>query len=287
MSSSNEKKQADSLTVFLKKLFKLRDNKKMSQEELINLVNEVQEDGSIDNSEGNLLRNVIEFGERRAEDILTPRGDIVAVSKDDDKKDIAKTFADTKFSRLPVFDENIDDIIGILNLKDFYDANGITSKKISKIITEPLFVQKSFPLDKLLKNLQVSKSHIAVVLDEYGGTVGIVTLEDVLEEIVGEIWDEHDDVIEDFKKIDENTFSVDGLLSFEDFCDFFELENEAESISVGGWIMEELGKIAEAGDSFSYENLIIKVTEVSGRRVSRVEVTKYEKQENSTEDEIV
>ncbi len=269
----------------LSKIFKLEDNKKMSQEELIMLVNEVQEEGSIDNNEGNMLRNVIEFSEQRAEDILTHRGDMAAVNINDDKKEIAKVFAESKFSRLPVYDESTDDIVGILNLKDFYTETGITTKKISKIITEPVFVQKSLPVDKLLKTLQAEKSHIAIVVDEYGGTVGIVTMEDILEEIVGEIWDEHDDIVEDFQKVSENEFLVDGLLSFEDFCDFFELENTAESISVGGWIMEELGKIAEVGDSFSYDNLDITVSEVDGRRVSKIKVIQNEKPKEEPEEE--
>ncbi len=266
-------------------IFHTSTDAKMSQEELLMLVDEVQQDGSIDNNEGNMLRNVIEFSEHRAEDILTHRGDVEAVSVDADKAEIAKVFAQSKFSRLLVYKDGIDDIVGVLHLKDFYTEDGITTKKISKIMTEPIFVQKALPINALFKKLQSSKSHMAVVVDEYGGTVGIVTLEDILEELVGEIWDEHDDVVEDFKKIGDNKYKVDGLLNLEDFCDFFEIEDESDSISVGGWIMEKLGKIADVGDSFSYENLDIKVTAVDGRRVSEIEVVQNKKEEKQEKEE--
>ena len=145
---------------------------------------------------GDLLKNAIEFNDMRAEDILTHRVDLEAVDIESTKEEIAEVFTQSKFARLPVYEDSIDNIIGILNMKDFYDGTGITAKSIRDIMTKPLFVLKSEKIDELLKLLQETKSQMAVILDEYGGTLGIVTLEDILEELVGEIWDEHDEVTE-------------------------------------------------------------------------------------------
>ena len=185
----------------ISKVFKLEGNTKMSQEELVLLVEEVEQDGTLDTDEGELIRNAIEFGEQEAEDILIHRVDIVAIDVEEDKEEIAKIFYKTKFSRLVVFEETIDNVVGIIHLKDFFTSEGITKKSIKEIMTKPPFIQKSEKLNDLLKILQKSKSHIAVVIDEYGGTLGIVTMEDILEEIVGEIWDEHDEVVETFRSI--------------------------------------------------------------------------------------
>ncbi len=261
---------------FLSKVLNIEESSKMSPEELIMLVDEVQQEGSFDDEDSELVRNAIEFAELKAEDILTHRVDLEAVSLDEDKMEIAKKFAQTGFSRLLVFDENIDNIVGIIHLKDFLTSDGVTKKKTKDVMTEPLYVQKSVPINDLLKILQKKKSHIAIVIDEYGGTLGMVTMEDILEELVGEIWDEHDEVVEDFKKIGENEYRVDGSVNFEDFCEFFGLEAEAESISVGGWAMELMGKIAENGDNFGFENLDITVLETDAHRIVTLGVKQIE-----------
>lgn len=253
-------------------IFKNDEDKKMSQEELLMLVQEVEEEGTIDNDEGELIRNVIEFSDRSAEDILTHRGDVEAVSIDTSKKEISRIFSDSKFSRLLVFEETIDNIVGVIHLKDFYNAGSIFTGDIKEIMTEPLFVQKSLKIDALLNALQTAKSHLAVVVDEYGGMVGIVTMEDILEELVGEIWDEHDDVTEDIKEVKENTYRINGLTNIEDFNEFFGTEIEAEGVSFGGWVMEKLDKIPELGDKFSFDNLDFTVTETDSRRASVIEV---------------
>jgi len=255
----------------LSKLFKIENSAKMSQEELLILVDEVEREGSIDTDEGDLLRNAIEFTEQRAEDILTHRVDLEAIPIEADKAEISKVFSETRYSRLLVYKESIDNIIGVIHLKDFYTENGITDKKIEDIIAVPLFVHKSEKISDLLKVLQTNKSHIAVILDEYGGTLGIVTMEDILEELVGEIWDEHDEVVEDFKKLDENKYYVDCSVNFEDFCDFFEIDSDSESISLSGWVMEQLGRIPENNDSFVFGNLNIKVTETDFHRATKLE----------------
>lgn len=242
------------------KLLKIEKHEKMSQQELLMLMDEVQEEGSIDQDEGDLLKNAIEFTELRAEDILTHRVDLEAVEADSSKHEIAQIFNISKFSRLPVYEGNIDNIIGIIHQKDFYNGDGITEKSIREIMTQPIFVLKTERINELLRLLQRNQSHVAVILDEYGGTLGIVTLEDILEELVGEIWDEHDEVTEQFLPIGENTFRVDCTVNFDDFCRFFRIESDSSSISLGGWVMELLGKIPETGDHFNFQNLSVTVS---------------------------
>ena len=258
----------------ISKVFNVQNDTKMSQEELLMLVDEVEQDGSIDSDESDLLRNAIEFSDRKAEDILTHRVDIEAVSVDADKEEIAKAFSQTKFSRLPVYKDNIDNIIGVIHQKDFYIGGGITQKPLEEIITSVLFVQESERLDDLLKMLQKHKTHVAVVLDEYGGTCGLVTMEDILEELVGEIWDEHDEIVEDYKQISDNHYIVDCTVNMEDFSEFFDINIETESISLSGWVMEQLGKIPEKDDSFTFENLAVKVIQIDSHRVVKVDVIK-------------
>lgn len=268
----------------ISKILKLEDNSKMSQEELIMLVEEVQQEGSIDDEEGELIKNAIEFGDLNAEDILTHRVDIEAVPVTADKSEIAKVFSQTRFSRLPVYEDTVDNIIGVIHLKDFYTPEGITKKDIRKVMTTPLYIQKFEMVDDLLKILQTNKSHMAVVIDEYGGTLGIITMEDVLEELVGDIWDEHDEVVEDFAKIGDNTYKVDCTVNMDDFCDFFDVEiEETESVSAGGWAMEQLGKIPENGDSFNYANLTVTVTGTDSHRVTEITVFVEEKTEDKEE----
>ena len=252
---------------FINLFFKPKNDDKMSQAELLMLVEEVQEDGSIDKNEGNLLRNAIEFTDLKAEEILTHRVDLEALPITASKKEIAKMFSTTKFSRLLVYKDDIDDIVGVLHLKDFYTVDGITDKPLDKIITPPIFIHRSEKISNLLKLLQSNKSHIAVVLDEYGGTLGIVTMEDILEELVGEIWDEHDDVTEQFKELSANKYLVDCDVSIDDFARFFDIDVESESSTVNGWITEKLDKIPVKGDSFVEENLKITVSDTDAHRV--------------------
>lgn len=258
----------------ISKVLHLESDSKMSQDELLMLVEEVREGGTIDSEEGDLLKNAIEFNDMRAEDILTHRVDLEAVDIESTKEEIAEVFTQSKFARLPVYEDSIDNIIGILNMKDFYDGTGITAKSIRDIMTKPLFVLKSEKIDELLKLLQETKSQMAVILDEYGGTLGIVTLEDILEELVGEIWDEHDEVTEEYIPIGENRWRVDCSVNLDDFCDFFGIETDSTTISLGGWVMEQLGKVPEAGDSFEFECLSVSVVETDGQRVTFIDVEK-------------
>ncbi len=265
------------------KILKTESDTKMSQEELLMLVDEVEQDGSIDQNEGELLRNAIEFTELEAEDILTHRVDLEAVPITATKEQIAEIFSETKFSRILVYEESIDNIVGVIHLKDFYTGNGITGKKIKDIISPTIFVLKNEKISPLLRQLQKNKSHIAVVLDEYGGTYGIVTMEDILEELVGDIYDEHDDVVEEFNQVSDHRFEADCSMDLDEFGDHFDIEVESEMVSLGGWVAEQLGRIPEVGDSFSYQDLEITVTEAENHRAEQVSILRHEKKEEPIE----
>lgn len=266
-------------------IFKVKDDKEdnMAQEELRIMVDEAEQEGEIDSDEGDLLRNAIEFSDLKAEDILTHRVDLEAVPVDAAKKEIAQKFTETRFSRIPVYEENIDNIIGVIHQKDFYVGSGVTTAAIKDIISPVLFIHQSENIDDLLKKLQKEKSHIAVVVDEYGGTLGIVTMEDILEELVGDIWDEHDEVIEEYRRIEDNVYLVDCNVNFDDFCAFFEIEAESDSVSLGGWVAEQIGNIPDVNDSFAFENFVITVTEVDSHRAATVKVEKQELSDSADE----
>ena len=266
----------------ISKIFGNKENTTMSQEELLLIVDEVEQEGVIDQDESELLHNAIEFSELCAEDILTHRVDLEAVSVDADKAEIAHVFSTTKFSRLLVYEDSIDNIVGVIHQKDFYLEASVTEQSVKEIMTAPIFVLKTEKIDDLLRRLQQTKSHIAVILDEYGGTYGIVTMEDILEELVGDIWDEHDEVVEECREIADNIYHVDGMMKFEDFCKQFDFSAESQSISLGGWAAEQLEKIPEEGDSFDYEKLHITVTATDSNRASLLEV-KVNKEDTSEE----
>ena len=182
----------------------------MTQEELLMLVDEVQQEGGLDKDEHELLRSAIEFTDRDAEDILTHRVDLEAVPADASPEEVARVFGESRFSRLLVYGTDIDDIVGVIHQSDFY-ADGLQGgKPLSALMTPPLFVPKSIRISVLLRLLQRKKAHIAVVTDGYGGTLGIVTMEDILEELVGEIWDEHDEVVEDIRREGAGVWTVSG-----------------------------------------------------------------------------
>ncbi len=250
----------------ISKIFKTETETKTSSEELIMYVEEVQQEGSLDNNEGTLIKNAIEFNETKAEDILTHRMDLEAVPESATKEDLSRKFAETKFSRILVYRDTIDNIIGVVHQKDVYTAAGLTSRTMEDLITPVLFIQKNEKISDLLKLLQKNKAHIAVVLDEYGGTLGIVTMEDILEELVGEIWDEHDEVVETFKEIETDVFRVDCSVNMDDFCDYFGMKIESESVSLGGFIMELFGKIPEVGESVEYIDETAEPDEETGEK---------------------
>lgn len=254
------------------KLLKLENDSRMSQDELLMLVDEVQQDGSIDKNEGELLRNAIEFTEREAGDILTHRVDLEAVSADATKEEIARIFAETRFSRILVYEESVDNIIGVLHQKEFYQPDGISAKSVRELISPVLYVLKNEKISSLLRQLQKNKLHVSVVLDEYGGTYGMVTMEDILEELVGEIWDEHDEISEPFREISPGAYRADGSVSLDDFCDFFGLKTDSEMVSLGGWVSEQIGHIPQVGDRVVCDDLTIRVTATEHHRITEAEI---------------
>ncbi len=256
----------------LSRILRLNSSAKMSQAELLMLVDEVQQDGSIDDGEGEMLRNVIAFTDQEACDILTPRVDLVALPETASKEEVARKFAETKFSRLLIYRDSIDSITGVIHLKDFYTSSGVTSQSLTDIMMTPIYTHESAKLKELLKQLQASKSHVAVINDEYGGTSGIVTMEDILEQLVGDIWDEHEDAILNFRKTAERTYAVDGSLLLTDFCKFLDVKNESEATTVSGWVMEQLQRLPEPNDSFHFNNFTVTVTKVDNRRVKAISV---------------
>ena len=269
----------------LAKVFRLNGDSKMSQEELLMLVDEVQQDGSIDRDEGELLKNAIGFSEQEAQDILIHRVDLAALPVTASKEEVAALFTQTKYSRLLIYQDSIDHILGTVHQKDFYVGCGVTDQPLSAIISPPVFALENEPIRLLLKKLQQAKTHVAVVVDEYGGTCGIVTMEDILEELVGEIWDEHDEEEVFLRKIAPDTYTVDAGMDFDDFAEFFRLKTDSEMVSVSGWVMEQFGRVPTAGDSFTFDNLSVQVTRVENHRIEEIQVTKHDTTETSDDNE--
>ena len=266
------------------RFFKTDDESKISHEELLLFMEDAEQDGGIDENEGELLRNALEFRDLTAAEILTHRIEIEAVDITDSHEDIAKVFTQSGFSRLLVYRDTIDQVVGVLHQKDFYVNGKMTERPIAEIMTAPLFVYQHTKIRDILETLQLKKSHIAIVVDDFGGTLGIVTMEDILEELVGEIWDEHDEVEEDFEKLGEDLYRVDCSVSLEDFCEFFDVKLESDSVSVGGWIMESLNHIPVKDEKITVENLEITVSEVNAHRVSFITVRQFEREDVEEQD---
>ena len=255
----------------LHKIFRVKSDYSMTDSELLTIVEEAEQGGGIDEDEGAMLRNVIEFDDIEAIDIMTPRVDVEAVSFDAKKDDVAALFRSTGFSRLPVYKETIDSIIGVIHEKDFYSFVWDTQQEIDSIIKPAEFIPPSMKVSALLKSLQQSKSHIAVIIDEFGGTEGIVTLEDVLEELVGEIWDEHDRVVQQgFQKVKEGEYRVFCSADLDDLFAFFHISCETEASTINGWILENLDRIPAEGDVFAYQGLTFTVARVENNRTEEV-----------------
>ena len=257
----------------LAKAFRLNGESKMSQEELLMLVDEVQQGGSIDKSEGELLRNAIEFSEQQAKDILIHRVALAALPVTASREETAALFTNTKYSRLLVYQDSIDHILGTIHRKDFYVGCGVTGKPIAELLSPTIFAPENEPISLLLKKMQQGKTHVAVVVDEYGGTCGIVTMEDILEELVGEIWDEHEQEEIPIRETAEHTYLVDAGMDFDDFADFFHLKTDSEMVSVSGWVMERCGGVPESGDRFTYDDLDVLVVKVDHHRIEELRVT--------------
>ena len=257
------------------KIFKVKDDQGITEEELISIIEEAEEEGDIDKEESTLIKSAIEFNELEVGDIFTPRIDITAVRSDVTKEDMAKLFSESGYSRIPIYDDDLDNVKGIIYYKDFFTTAFKTNVPLSDIIKPVMYVTKTQKINDLLKDLQEKQMHFAVVTDEYGSTAGIVTLEDILEEIVGEIWDEHDEIVEEIKKISDCEYIVSGMTNLEKFyeeLDLGEIDEEMDALTVNGWAMDTLGKIPEVGDSFEYNDLVLRVVNMDGRRIQDLHI---------------
>ena len=258
-------------------LFKSSDDTGIAEEELLFIVDEAEQDGGIDEQESKLIHSALEFTEQEVIDVLTPRIDITAVSTQATKEEIAEIFAETAYSRIPLYDESVDHIIGIIYQKDFHNYVYHTDKDISEIVRPTLYVHKNKKIGVLLKELQQRKMHFAVVLDEFGGTIGIVTLEDILEELVGEIWDEHDEVNSEIEIKSEDEVIALGSANVEKLFEVLNIEiaeDEEIPVIVNGWVMKELERIPVKGDTFEYKGYKITVLSVNEKRVEKVLIKK-------------
>ena len=266
------------------RFFKTDDDTKMSHEELLLFMEDVEQDGSIDENEGELLRNALEFRDLTAAEILTHRIDLEAVNIDESHEEISRSFTQSRFSRLLVYRDTIDQIVGVLHQKDFYINGKMTDQPISEIMTEPVFVYQHTKIRDILKTLQHQKAHIAVVVDDFGGTLGIVTMEDILEELVGEIWDEHDDVVEDIRHQTDGSWLVSGSASVDDVAEELDVkdkdEEEIDAVAIGGLVQEKLSRLPKVGDRFTWGQFEGTVTRATNRRVQEVRLTPRKEPEN-------
>lgn len=258
----------------------------MTEEELISIIDEATEDGGLDEEESTLIKSAIEFNELEVGDIFTPRIDITAVETDVTKEEMAKLFSESGYSRIPVYENDLDNIVGLIYYKDFFTTAFKRSTPISEIIKPVMYVTKSMKINDLMKELQDKQMHLAVVTDEYGSTAGIVTLEDIIEEIVGEIWDEHDEVIEEIKQVGDKEYIVSGMANLEKVLDTFDIEDEEiDALTVNGWAMDILERIPEEGDTFEKYGLTVRVLKMDGRRIANIHILDNRPDEDEDDDE--
>ena len=261
----------------LDKIFKEKKQEQaITDDELITIVDEAQTEGGLDEYEGKLIRSAIEFDDLTVVDILTPRVEVEAVEQGTPMEEVLGIYRETGYTRLPVYKETIDNVIGVINEKDFLNIYLDGASSFDPIITPVVCATPRMKISVLLRRLQKEKSHLAVVVDEFGGTMGVVTMEDIIEELVGEIWDEHDEVVENFVKTEEGRYKVQGEVTLADFFSFFRIKKDAaeyDSVTLSGLIAQLAGKVPAPGEEIKFENLTLKVLSVEYYKVTEVEVT--------------
>lgn len=256
-------------------VFNADDVKPITEDELLTIVEEAETEGGIDMEQSELIQNAIEFNELEAWDVLTPRVDIKAAEIDDTLEEIEELFRSTGFSRLPIYEDDLDSIVGVLNQKDFHNYIKGTGKPVSEYVKPVIFVAGSMKISQLLKRLQMGKTHIAIIVDEYGGTSGLVTMEDIIEELVGEIYDEHDAVaLQDIVQQQDGSYRVLCGTNLDKMFDFFDVEEELDVTTVNGWVVLQLDNLPKVGDSFTYEadykRFEVKVTKADARKALEI-----------------
>lgn len=276
--------------VLMSKIFKNDSTLSITEDEIMTMVEEAQSEGGIDEHEGDLIKSAIEFNDLEVEAILTPRVDIVAVPLDASIDDVMEAFRSSGFSRLPVYRDTIDNVVGVVHEKDFSRLVYDGKKDFSSVIHEVFCITENMKISKLLREFQAAKTHMAIAVDEYGGTAGLVTMEDVLEGLVGEIWDEHDEIIENIKPLGDDVYMINGSTPMNELEDIYPFSDDVieENATVNGWVLDNIGKIPEVGDEFEFENLSVRVMQVDGRRAAEIRLTVHpadsdESNENSDE----
>ena len=266
----------------LTKIFKLKKDETVTDEELLSLVEEAEESGALKEDESELVRSALEFDDLKVEDILVPRVNVYAVDVESTMDEVCETFKKTGYSRMPVYKDTIDNVIGVIHERDFFVGYLNGEKEIGHLVQEIAFTTEYTRISALLKQLQKQKIHMAAVSDEYGGLVGIVTLEDILEELVGEIWDEHDEEEVLYGEIAEGEYWVDGRFNLENFFELYEVETgdrEFESNTIGGWMTEIYGGIPPVGETVAFDDLEIKVVKTTKKKVLKVRSKRVERLE--------
>lgn len=256
-------------------IFHTDEVKPITEDELLTIVEEAETEGGIDEEQSELIQNAIEFNELEAWDVLTPRVDIKAAEIDDSQQEIEELFLSTGFSRLPIYEDDLDSIVGVLNQKDFHNFIKGTDTPVSEYVKPVIFVAGSMKISQLLKRLQMGKTHIAIIVDEYGGTSGLVTMEDIIEELVGEIYDEHDAVaLQDIVQQQDGSYRVLCGTNLDKMFDFFDVEEEIDATTVNGWVVLQLDNLPKVGDTFIYEadykRFEVKVTKADARKALEI-----------------
>ena len=269
----------------LSRLFHKGEDSGITEEELMTMVDQAEDEGGLDQHESDLIRSAITFHDLEVESILTPRVDIVAVEDTDSMDEVASTFAESGYSRLPVYHEDVDDIIGVIHEKDFHAARYHGQSDLAALVSPVLYTTGNTKISELLRILQQEKAHMAIVVDEYGGTEGLCTLEDIVEELVGEIWDEHDEVVEEFQKQPDGSYLISCNADLTDLYDLFSIKGECDANTVSGWVMECIGRIPAEGDRFQSDGLDVTVTKVDHRRVLEIRVVVLPREETGEDGE--
>jgi len=273
-----------SIQKLMNKLFTFDEEPAITEEELLTYVSEAEQEGGINENERELIKSVIDFDDLIVEEIFTPRVDVVSVCETDDVETIRLAFKHSGYSRLPVYDTSIDHITGVINHKDFFNLVLIEKQPLHTIIKPPVFVTKYMKVTNLLDLLQDTKAHMAIVKDEFGGTLGIVSMEDILEEIVGEIWDEHDEIVEQIVKVDEHKYRVKGNAELDMLFEMIGFTDDLDFSTVNGWILDEMGKIPFIGDTFTYRNLLVTITGADTKRVLEATIEIQDIEQELTEE---
>ncbi|MEA4833494.1 hypothetical protein SDC9_93253 [bioreactor metagenome] len=253
-----------------------KEDDSVSESELSTIIDTVEEEGVIDEEKSDLLQSALEFSDITVQEIITPRIDTIFIDIDDDPDVIEEIISRSHYSRIPVYEDSIDNIIGILYLNHYYKQRIETdSHDLRPLLMEPYYLHKTMKLPAALAEMRKRKIHLAIVVDEYGGTMGIVTMEDILEQIVGEIWDETDEIVDDYIQTGENSYDINGDMNIYDFFELVDVDDrdfESDYSTVGGWAIEMLEANPREGDSFSYKNLYIIITEMDDLRVKKLSV---------------